>query len=53
MNFARVGFKTTSKELAEILVMCDVVDVDLVEIAAEHPRVEVEAGFATPCRQFD
>ena len=30
MNFARVRLETTSKKLAEILVVCDVVDVDLV-----------------------
>lgn len=53
MNFACVGLETASKELAEILELGDVVDVDLVEIAVEHPRVEVEARLATPGWQLD
>lgn len=53
MNFACVRLETASKELAEVLELCYVVDVDLFEIAAKHPRVEVEARLATPGGQLD
>lgn len=53
MNDSCIGLESASKELAQVFVLIEVVNVDLVEVAAEHPRVEVVARFAAPCWQVD